>query len=478
MKALMKHGVHFVLMFATAVFGFGAASAAPVFPIETNPAVIVYGDGLAFDGTNYLVAALTGTNSSGVTNVNVQLVAPNGALIGSPMTVGGGVNLGSSGGLGVAFAGSNYLVAWSDSTIGSGVDMFGQLVSRTGAEVGAPFHLLALRGTNGPEMIKVVASDGTNFLAVWQDENNDYLYGQLVTPAGNLSGPAFLISNQLTDTANVAATRGKTNYLVIAQSNTGGVGEANQVFGAFVSSSGSAGGSFQISQTASTDRSVLTVAFDGTNFLAVWPWDPGPETEGSVTNWQFYARLVSQTGALQSGELALVPSPNPVIPSLAFDGSNYLLAYGFDSNTTNSDRNLRCQFLNRSASPVGPLFTPFAPQGTNVPLFALNGLLFDGTRFVMAASLGTFGVNGEIFATAIPASTNPPTLAPNGPLVGTQFPLLLTGTPGINYALLENTNVSSAGWTALVTNSPTNGTFGFIDTHATNKTRYYRALKQ
>jgi hypothetical protein len=455
-----------------------AATGTTVFPIETNPAVIAYGTGIAFDGTNYLVAGLTGTNSSEVTNVNVQLVSPSGTLIGSPIYIGGGAGLHSVGLL--AFGQTNYLVAWSDSTISSGVDMFGQFISRTGAEVGSAFNLLASQGTNGFQTVKGLATDGTNFLVVWQDGTNNNLYGQLATPAGTLSGSEFLLASQLQGGASVAATFGKTNYFIVWQSNVGaGVGNSNQVYGQFVSVNGSAGSPFQISQTASTDQNFLALAFDGTNYLAVWPWDPGPETEMNVTNWQFYARLVSQSGALVGNELNLITNRNEVIPSLAFDGTDYLLTYGFDSNTTNSDRNLFCQFIDRSANLVGPSFTPFPTmQGTNIPAFALDGTIFNGNKFVIAATLGTLGINGEVYGTFIPASTSPPTLASTGPLVGTQFPLLLTGTPGINYAIQTSTNLALANWTALTTNSSTNGTFSFTDTGATNKSRFYRAVTQ
>jgi hypothetical protein len=62
--------------------------------------------------------------------------------------------------------------------------------------------------------------------------------------------------------------------------------------------------------------------------------------------------------------------------------------------------------------------------------------------------------------------------------VGDQFPLLLTGTPGINYAIQVSTNLGLPNWTALTTNSPTNGPFSFTDSNATNASRFYRAVAQ
>ena len=86
--------------------------------------------------------------------------------------------------------------------------------------------------------------------------------------------------------------------------------------------------------------------------------------------------------------------------------------------------------------------------------------------------------SGDVYGTFIPKSTAPLRLNVAGPLADAQFPLLLTGTPGINYAIQASTNLALTNWTALATNSPTNGSFNFTDTHATNASRFYRAVKQ
>jgi hypothetical protein len=149
-----------------------------------------------------------------------------------------------------------------------------------------------------------------------------------------------------------------------------------------------------------------------------------------------------------------------------------------------TNRDIHFCFLDRSATIIGPEFSLFPSQGTNAPLYAFNGLAFAGASYAIAATLGVPGIgktapiNGEVFGASIPASTARPRLQPTGPRAGTQFPLLLTGTPGINYAIQFSTNLALSNWTAVVTNSPTNGTFSFTDTQATNKSRFYRAVKQ
>lgn len=456
----------FVTALALATFVLNSAEATTIFPIATNVVSFL----AATSGTNYLAAGFSGTN------VYSQLVSTNGTVIGPLTTIGVGTSFPL-----VAFGGGNYLMCWNDDLITNGPSVFGQVISPNGTLIGSPFFIPA-SGVGAP---KALASDGTNFLAVI--ENNNIFYGQMVTSAGALSGSQFLISNQPQNGNSAAATFGKANYLVVWQSNNNNTGNNNRTYGEFVSRTGVAGSPFQISQTPSTDQNPLAVAFDGTNYLAVWPWNIGSGS-GSVTNWDLYGRLVSQAGTFPGNELQLVTDPgSQYFPLLTSDGANYLLAWGDSPGgaaISSISNYVRFQFLDRSASAIGPVFNLFA-VGTNVPIF--GGVLFDGKKIAAISTLGSpiVDTNGAfqsfastvVYCAFIPTSATPPTLKASN-LVGTQFPLQLTGTPGINYAVQFSTNLVVSNWTAVATNSPTNGTFGFTDTHATNQNRFYRALKQ
>jgi hypothetical protein len=362
--------------------------------------------------------------------------------------------------------------------------MFGQVITPGGAKVGSAFPLLQSAGTNGFQNVCGMAFDGTNYLVVWQDTTSRLLYGQLVTATGALSGGEFLISTQQNNGHAAALAFGATNYLVVWQSNNGPSGN-EKTYGAFVSKSGVASRPFQISQTPSIDQNPLAVAFDGTNFLVVWNQDSQLTPFGGAI-WNLYGRLVSSAGTFPGSNEMLLSTNQPLVPALAFDGSNYLLGWSFDSDTTNSDHTVRFRFFDRFVTPLGPEFTPFETEGTNQPLFP--GVIFDGTRFAVSATLGAmqFSTNSEfqgfasgvVYGTFIPRSTAPPRLDVAGPLAGAQFPLLLTGTPGINYAIQTTPNFALQNWSALVTNSPTNGTFSFNDNKATNVSRFYRTVKQ
>jgi hypothetical protein len=449
----------------------GLRAQIPVFPVTTNAANFA----LATSGSNCLSVMLSGTN------ICFQLFSTNGTVIGKTINIGSGLSFPL-----VAYGGGEYLAYWHDDFIDLG-GVYGQIISSAGNVVGSPFAI-GMPGTSGSGLgiPLALASDGTNFLAVFQF-NIGSIYGQVITTAGTTNS-AFVINNQQPNGNFAAAVYGKTNYLVIWQIDNNDTGEDYQTYGEFITSIGSTGSLFQISQTASGDQGQEAIAFDGTNYLAVWQWDPDPEIYESVTNWDLYGRLVSQSGSLPGSELHLVTDPgSQYSPSLAFDGANYLLAWGNNpggAELSSSTNYINLQFFNLSGSAIGPEFNLFPAQGTNVPAFvAIQSV---GNTIAAAGMLGspifTDGfLNGfnssSVFSAFIPVSTASPALTASNH-TGTQFSLQLDGTPGINYAIQITTNLATSSWTPIFTNSPTNGILSFTDPNATNNYRLYRSVKQ
>lgn len=412
-----------------------ASPARTTFPIANNPAVVQFSGGTAFDGTNYFVIMATKTALTG------QLFAPSGALIGTQIAIGGHPGLPPA--AAVAFGRTNYLVVWSDSSVKSGATMFGQFISRTGAKIGTRFNLLSSRGSHGSQIVQALATDGTNFLLVWQDDNDRSFWGQIITPAGTLSGSEFLISNQEQNGKFASVTYGASQYLVVWQSNNGPDGDMNQTFGAFVSTDGVAQSPFQISDNQSTDQNPLAVAFDGNNYFVAWSWDPGPETFTSVTNWDLRGRLVSPLGSLVSGELNLTTdSGSEIFPTLAFDGTKYLMAWGRinyndDVSFNPNDSNIYLQFFDTTGQPIGSEFSVFTRDGKNTPFLPYHGLTFGGERFALAGTLGSVtSSNGSIvgFPSAEVFGAFILTAAPTGNLHFDATPTLVAPGAYVNFS--------------------------------------------
>ena len=384
-------------------------------PVATNANVVEVSFGLASDGTNYLVGFSSGTN------VCAQLVSSNGTRIGSALILGGGAGVMPPQAQ-VVSGSTNYLVVWSDTTISSGVDIFGQFISRSGAKIGSKFPLLQSLGSHGFQAIESLASDGTNYLVVWMDEANltgtgtSASYGQLVTAAGALSGSEFVVAQVGAPNPAVGVTVafGKTNYLATWQSGFyigTNIDGHYTTYGAFITPGGAVGDTFPISQTDSPDNNFSPgMAFDGANYLVVWNRNIGTPSSGTNNQWTQYGRLVSADGTFPGNEM-LMSAVWSMMPSLAFDGSDYLMAWSY--NTLQTSRNIHFRFFDRSANPLGTEFVLFSAQGTNAPLSPWNGVIFDGKQYAIAATLGVLNVinnkspsfpSAQVYAAFLPAS--------------------------------------------------------------------------
>jgi hypothetical protein len=435
--------------------------AAQMFPIVTNDTTAA-GFSVACAGTNYLV----GIKGDFVTNneyrITAQLFGPAGTPVGARINPVPGHTQGNGNPLCpfVASSGTNFLLVWPDDYLnGPYSSVNGQIISPSGDLVGGWFAITtnSQQGFTTPEP---VAYGRGEYLVVWDDYRNGYaaIYGQLISAGGAPVGTNFLIAapvtGQVEEKSSTVAFDG-TNFLV-AWFNVISVNSQNVICGAFVSPSGVVGTPFAIGQAVSSERNPLYTVFNGTNYLVVWNFY---NSVGSI-----YGRFVTPSGTFLGNEFSIETNVNKALLAVAFDGANYLFC---------SD--VQCQFLNANGQPAGPQFTPFSAQGNEVPLFAT--VIYDGKQFVSVATL-TADTNAAVYGAFIPASTTPPQFGSGASYGNSQFSLSLAGTPGINYAIQVATNLAAPNWTALVTNSPTNGTFSFTDTGATNLSRSYRAVRQ
>ena len=435
-----KHSGLFTSCLIAALAGRVAAG---VFPIATNPAVAQFSGGAVVAGTNYLALYVSGTNLA------AQAFTTNGMLLGSPLTW--PANAGFPPLAILAGAKLNSLAVWSDNTLTLGATAFGQLLSASGSAVGGKFQLVASPGSYGFQAVQAAASDGTNYLVIWQDMNTGNFYAQRISGAGALTGSPLLLANELNGIGqrNVALAFGATNYLFAWQT---GNNNSNQVFGVLISPGGTAGGVFQISTTASLDNNPTALAFDGTNYLVTWSTDTQYASAG-WPQWELYGRFVSQNGTLSGNELVLI-TELAALPGMAFDGNNYLLLWGYDTMTTNNDNTIHGAWVDRNGNQQGAIFTPFPAQGTNPPLLPINCVLYDGKRMVLTPTFGTFSTDGsgnvtgptggQIYGMFLPNSQQRPSFTPPA-LVGGKIQLTLSVVPGQTYTVETSSNLTT--WT-------------------------------
>jgi len=100
---------------------------------------------------------------------------------------------------------------------------------------------------------------------------------------------------------------------------------------------------------------------------------------------------------------------------------------------------------------------------------------FPGTLTFTAVATDNEGAQGVTNATATINTLPLRTLDAVGFQTDLAFKLLMLGVAGTDYQVLASTNLAVPGWTILGTMERTNGIWRFLDTAATNSSRFYQA---
>lgn len=293
---------------------------------------------VAFDGADYLM--IWEEDSSPSTKLYGVLIDKSGTQLGSIFTVatGSAISIGD-----VIFDGSNYFVAWgnqSNSGQGYTSDVFGQFVTTSGQPLGSP---LTISNAQYGQRFPGVAFDGTNILVAWVDGRRQVqtgidpcsgnpayfetdVYGQFVTKsaanaAGTLLGSNFAINENSDPSDNpIGVAFDGTNYLVVwSDETTLGTACVNgeidggqwHLYGQFLDKAGAGVGGVIAVSTAAGSQELPRVAFGGTQYLVTWTDMRNDANHDGVCDsnegscWDVYGRYVDTSGSLQGGEFAI-----------------------------------------------------------------------------------------------------------------------------------------------------------------------------
>lgn len=219
----------------------------------------------------------------------------------------------------VAYDGSNFLIA-AQSTNG-GVVAF--LLATNGALPGAPLELSRTGG------VARVAFDGSNYLLVWPDfaDLPSDVLGQFIRPDGSAFGSKFLIESDAATAEMGGLAFDGTNYLAVWERHGSDTNAVGNVQGRFITPAGGLLGSrLQISDGATAQKHP-NVAWNGENHLVLWTG----QTAGT-NEWQVQGRRLDRSGAsLGSLLISEHPAQQPWPPALASDGTNWLAAWSRES---------------------------------------------------------------------------------------------------------------------------------------------------
>jgi hypothetical protein len=180
-------------------------------PILVDPSFGQRNPKIAFDGTNYLVVWHQVLDSLGTLfQIEGKRIDRDGVSIDpQPIVITAGDKQRYAD---VAFGGGKYLVVWSDENYW---DIYGAFVDTNGTV----FPSFVIRSANGLQQNPVVASDGENFLVVWEDFGTHWpdanIFGTRVSSAGQVLDPgAIEIAYSYDTEEHPSVTFDGRNYLV------------------------------------------------------------------------------------------------------------------------------------------------------------------------------------------------------------------------------------------------------------------------
>ncbi|MFL5319444.1 MAG: hypothetical protein ACJ790_07285, partial [Myxococcaceae bacterium] len=282
---------------------------------------------VGFDGTNYLVVWNENPPASAESDIYAARVSPAGVVLGTtPIAV--STSSSDSGGA-VAFDGTNFLVVYSlqgQTLVAVRISKAGVILDTTPIAI----TTLTTSSATGP----VAAFDGTNFLVGWVDTRNYNttsfdIFAARVTPAGTVLDPnGFAVCTQTGgQQALTEACGGGQCLLAWADPRTSGT---QKIYAARVSGQGAVLDATGIAVATSTNGTGFpATAYDGTNFMVTWQ-------EDRSGGYDILAARVSPAGALLDSTPAAVSAANAFQenPGIAFDGTNYFVAWGDNRGPT------------------------------------------------------------------------------------------------------------------------------------------------
>ncbi|MCK4352616.1 T9SS type A sorting domain-containing protein [candidate division WOR-3 bacterium] len=305
----------------------------------------------------------------------------------------------------VAWGDTNYFVIWEDGRYPvpfNSPDIYRQFVTSAGTLIDTNF----LVGPDaGAQSNPTLAYDGTNYLIVWEEGNFPslpYIYAQLVSSEGVPIDNSFPVCD--TEAMEPTVCWNGTNYLIVWRDARNNFLESD-IYGQIVLPNGALlDTNFAISIAPEEQRGP-SIASDGTNYLVVWSdgrnWD---------TNYNdIYAQLIFQNGTLIDTNFAVSSSPNiQSDPVIAWNGVNYLvvwLEYGVDiyGQFISSEGNLIDSNFIISARPNDQRYPSIACDSVNHLVIWQEGHTWD--------SLDIYGQfvsqNGSLVDTIFAISTAP-----------------------------------------------------------------------
>jgi len=305
--------------------------------------------GVAFDGTNYLVAMNTLTLTvHRVTPAGVDLDAPNGISVATGLTAGEYPA--------AASGTSNTLIVYTKFDLNNTNQhlLYGMLVDQNGQPL--PSGEIQIAVDNTTHLYPQVSFDGTNFLVVWQqqpgsgsDPSTCDIYAARVSPSGAvLDSPAFPVSSSAGGQFSPVVAFDGTNYFVAWTDDRNDDPNSGlfDIYGARVAPNGEVldPAGLVIDAGGTQHRSYQSIAFTGSEYLVAWA-DVGYSNTGAtgirLARMKPDGTVTSASGGMMaSGPLPAATVSEYVFPVMAATSKTASLVWLNNTQTAGTQKNL------------------------------------------------------------------------------------------------------------------------------------------
>lgn len=352
---------------------------------------------VAFDGANYLVVWQDYRDSTDY-DIRGARMSMSGVAF-DP----GGIAISEAAGRQIsptiAFDGTNYMVLWQDYRNGTDYDIYAARVSMLGTVLDPAGFAVSIAPND--QASPALAFDGSNYMCVWQDNRlssdgspQHDIFGARLSVSGTVLDPSgFCISSAASVQSAPAIAFGDTGYFVTWQDYRDGT---NDIYGARVSLSGTVPDSEGlVISSAQYDQWSPTVSFGGENYMIVW------EDWRSHTGFAeaYRARVGTSGVVLDPGGVSVsIDEYSLEKPAMVFDGSNYLVVWQARHPSGEYDiYGARMEVSGSLLDPYGfAISTVTAEQSS-------PAVAFDGTNYMVAWQDMRTGTH-TIFCSRISAS--------------------------------------------------------------------------
>jgi hypothetical protein len=278
---------------------------------------------VVFDG-RYYFAVFSDSRGSGHGNYDLKAVRVTGTgsvldPAGRNISLAAGRQLAPD----VTWNGTEFMVVWTDDRAGN-FNVYGQRVSNGYVNVGGEIPIAVGDAEEGFPRLAWNAG-GTTYLVVWEDRRSGQfdIYGRILNADGSFATDEFVISDAVGDQRLPDVASNNVGWQVVWQDRRSGVANTEDIYGAQVATDGTVDAEFTVSTAA--DRQLNPrIAFDGTNYMAVWA-----DRRRGEGNTDIYGSRISAAGlTLDAAGLGLATTAlDESRPNLVLHSGTWFVAW-------------------------------------------------------------------------------------------------------------------------------------------------------